>query len=150
MPIPSEYNTFRRLIGDFEVDEIDDTTLESYLDDAAYEASSSEGSFTTVTEFDLLPGRYKREVIILAAINFWWQRASVYAQKLSTTTGQAAQNVSEKWERAMSMIEKLQAMYTERSVLGSEPSMGNLSRFDRGTLTRVGGKSEEQALDDVT
>lgn len=145
MPTTSEYNQFRRLIGDFGEDAVLDAEIKSYLDDAVRELTAD---FTSpVTDFDVLVQQYHPEVIYKGAINWWWDKAAKLADKHSTTVGQASQNVSEKWDRAMEMIRRLEEAYMNIQLLQTDISIGNISRFSKTTLTRIGGVSEEKTLE---
>lgn len=145
MPTASEINQFRRLIGDYNKDVVDDADLDSYLDDAVAELTADFA--TPVIDFDILVTQYKPEVILRAAINWWWQRAAELADKHSTSVGQSAQNVSEKWDRAMEMIRRLETRYMEIQQLYTDITFGNISRFSKSTLTRIGGQREEDVMD---
>lgn len=146
MSTQGERSQFRRLIGDYAVNVVPDTELEYYLDDATAEGSS-QAFDTPITDYDLLPSRYSVETIYLAAINWWWDAAAKLSSRHSQTVGQAQQGASEKWDRAMEMISRLQARYDEISELKNSIYMGNNSRFSKSTLTRIGGQEEESALD---
>lgn len=144
MSTQSEKNQFRRYIGDFDSLVVDDATIESYLDDAVRELTSDFA--TPVTTFDTLVFEYHPEVIVKAAINWWWNFAAKATDKHSTTVGQSSQNVGEKWDRAMQMIAKLEELYDNIQALGTDIYQGNISRFSKSTLTRIGGMSEEDSL----
>lgn len=145
MPTTSELNQFRRLVGDYGKDLVDDSTIEEYLDDATREVTSD--FITPVLEFDTLVFQFHPEVIILAAKNYWWNVASKLVNHHSQQTGATSHQASEKWERAMEMIARLETMYSDVQSLGTDLAVGNLSRFSKTTLTRWGGRSEEDALD---
>lgn len=145
MATTSEINQFRRLIGDFGDEAVDDSELDSYLDDAVRELTADFA--TPVVEFDNLVTQYKPEAIYKAAINWWWDRAAKLADKHSVSVGQSAQNVGEKWERAMEMIRLLEEHFAAIQTLGTDITFGNISRFSKATLTRIGGLREEDAID---
>lgn len=150
MPTQSEFNQFRRYIGDYTDEKVDDTDIEVYLDDATAELTAdftdADGASAQVTEFDNLVIQYRPEVVVWASINFWWQKAALYAERHSQTVGQASQSASEKWERAMEMIRRLTEYYDKIGLLGTDITIGNLSRFSKITLTRIGGQREEDAI----
>lgn len=150
MVTASELSQFRRLIGDYESELVDDSIIEEYLDDATRESTedfvNSSYISAPVLDFGLLAPQYHTEVIYLAAINWWWNLAAKQAPKHSQTMGQASQNVSETWDRAMRMIDVLRTRYSQIESLGTDITMGNLSRFSKGTLTRIGGRREEDGL----
>lgn len=150
MPVQSEYNAFRRLIGDFSKDLVDDVILDEYLDDATRESTAdftdNTGSPTPVTDFDVLVGQYHTEVIYLAAINWWWDIAAKAAARVSVGMGASSQTEGERWQRAMEMIAKLREEYLRIQSLGTDITQGNLSRFSKSTLTRIGGQREERGL----
>lgn len=152
MSTTAEKNTFRRLIGDYGKDSISEDTLESYLDDATLELTSdftdSAGVITPVSDFDALVKQYHPEIILYAAINWWWNRASALADKHSQSVGDAEHKLSEKWERAIAMIKELEQRYAATQQLGTDITVGNFSRFSKKTLTRLGGRSEEAALNE--
>lgn len=144
MATASELNQFRRLIGDYGRDSVDDSDIETYLDDAVRELTAD---FTTpVADFDSLYIQYKPEVIVYAAINYWWNIAAKLVDHHSQTTGQSSHNASEKWDRAMEMIRTLREQYATIQQLGTDITQGNLSRFSKATLSRWGGVREEDAL----
>lgn len=140
----SEKNQFRRLVGDYAKNEVTDNEIESYLDDATEEATSDFGM--PVTDFDVLVKQYHPEVVYAAAINWWWDTAAKLQDRHSQTVGQASQGASEKWDRAIKMIELLRAQLDVIQLLEVDIIMGNNSRFSKDTLTRVGGVEEEKAL----
>lgn len=148
MPTQGDYSLFKRLVGDDEVDLIDDASIDDYLDDAARERSYIDTDIPIVLTFDGLAAYHKAEAIYQAAINWWWNRAASLSGKHSQTVGQASMNAGEKYDRAMRMIEMLQTRLAEliASGSGSIITFGNLSRFSKSTLTRLGGKSEESTL----
>lgn len=140
------------MIGDFGKDEVDDSTLESYLDDATLELTSdfvdAYGVSSPVADFDALVSQYHPEIILRAAINWWWNRAAKLQDKHSQSMGDADHKLSEKWDRAMAMIKELEARYAVTQQLGTDVSIGDFSRFSKKTLTRLGGRPEEVILDD--
>lgn len=150
MPTTSEYNQFRRYIGDYATASVSDTTIDSYLNDATRELTSDfvdvAGLPAVLTAFDTVVPEYHPEIILKAAINWWWNRAAELADKHSQTVGQASQNVSEKWDRAMQMIQQLQTMYDQIESLGVDITFGNLSYFSKSSLERIGGQREEVAI----
>lgn len=147
----AERNQFRRYVGDFPDASVTDETIEAYFDDATYEVTTdfvdSTNAPAPVNDFDVLVVEYHPEVVVKAAINFLWNKAAKFAERHSTSIGGAAQNVSETFDRLMSMIERLETKYAEISYLGTDISMGNLSRFSKGSLRRVGGVREETPLE---
>lgn len=151
MPTTSEKNQFRKLIGDFGRSQVDDSTIDSYLNDAVAELTADfvdeDNVSAPVTDFDNLVAQYKPEVILYAAINWWWNVASMYVNHHSQTVGQTSHQASEKWERAMRMIETLTTQFTNSQTLGTDISIGNLSRFSKQTLQRYGGMREEDTLE---
>lgn len=151
MPTTSEKNLFRRLVGDYgSSPKIADSEITSYLDDATAELTAdfrnSTGVSAPVTQFDMLVTQFHPEVIYYAAIQWWWNRLSKLADQHSQNVGPTSQNVSEKWDRAMKMIEFLTQQWTGMQTLGQDVLIGNLSRFSKRTLMRQGGQSEEDAL----
>lgn len=151
MSTKSEKNQFRRLVGDYEDESIEDSEIESYLDDTVRELTEdfvdANNAPAPVVDFDLLHQQYHTEIIYKAAINWWWRRLAVLADRHSKSVGQTSEQSSEKWERAMQMIEKLQAYYENIQALGTDITMGNLSRFSKITLQRHGGQREESSLE---
>lgn len=153
MPSVNEKNQFRRLIGDYGEDAVGDAEIDSYLDGAVNELTmdftDTNAISAPVTDFDTLVPQYRPEVILYAAINYWWNKASVFADRLSTSIGQASQNAEVKWEHAVKMIEMLEKRYADIQALGTDVSIGNFSRFSKKTLMRYGGRSEEEILADA-
>jgi len=148
MPTQTEFNIFRRLVGDFESPpKIVDADLDGDLDDAAYDYSSRDYWLDPVTTFDAIPATRKIEVIYYAAIQWWWNRAAQLADKHTQTVGQASQNVGEKWDRAMQMIAQLETQLAAIVANIDVIKVGNNSRFSKVTLTRLGGVEEEAARD---
>lgn len=151
MATANEINMFRRLVGDQVNAVMTVEEIQSWLNDASIELTSdfvnTAGASAPVDNFDHLVQQYKPEVVYKAAINWWWARASVLAEQLSTTVGQASQQASEKWDRAMKMIDVLQNYYSEIQYLGTDISIGNLSYFSKASLTRRGGIEEETQRD---
>lgn len=147
MPTASEQNTFRRYVGDYGKNTITNGDIDAYLDDATFEVTSDFA--TPVTDFDVLIVQYHPEVILLAAINWWWQRAAQLTEHHTQSIGQGTQNASEKWDRAMQMIEKLEDKYLLIQQLGIDITIGNLSRWSKSSLMRLGGNSEENILADA-
>lgn len=147
MPTDQDYSMFRRYVGDFDNETIDEAVIDSYLDDATAEATAPHVSADTpiVTSYDSLNQKYAPEVVLLAAINWWWNKAANYADKLTTTVGQASEQATDRWNHAMQMIQSLQDLYSTIEILGRDPDVGNLSHWNRNTLSRVGGVSEEDA-----
>lgn len=145
MPNNSEFNLFRRLIGDYGKNDVDDTTIDSYLDDAVYELTSDFA--TPVADFDVLKTQYHPEIIYKGAINWWWNRMATLAEKHSMSSGGQQQNVGEKWDRAFQIIQRLEEKYDQIQMLGVDIEFGNISRFSKSTLTRIGGQREEDAID---
>lgn len=145
----SERNQFRRYIGDFGTSAVDDATIKSYFDDAVRELTADfvdvNNLSAPVTDFDVLVPQYHPEVIVKAAINWWWQKAARLADHHTQTVGQSSQNASEKWDRAMEMIRHLEELYATIQALGTDITFGNISRFSKATLTRIGGQREETA-----
>ena len=145
MPTTAEYNQFRRLVGDYGEGFVDNNTIDQYLNDATTELTAD---FTVpVTSFDTLVKQYHPEIIVWAAINWWWNVASNLVQHHTQSIGGASHQASEKWERAMRMIEMLTTRFNEIQTLGQDITIGHLSRFSKLTLTRFGGRSEEDALE---
>ena len=103
-------NLFRRLIGDFGIGNVADPEATSFLDDAATELTHYNTNIyaTPVATFDAIGEPYKRETIYRAAINWWWDYAAKLSDHHSMSLGSATQNVSEKWDRAMQMIQQLE------------------------------------------
>lgn len=153
MPSVNETNQFRRLIGDYGTNAVNDIEIDSYLDAACNELTMDFTDINAisapVTDFDNIVPQYKPEVILYAAINYWWNRASVFADRLSTTVGQASQNAEVKWEHAIKMIEMLEKRYEEIQALRTDITIGNFSRFSKKTLQRYGGRFEEEILEDA-
>lgn len=153
MPSQAEINTFRRLIGDFGKDNIDNEIITSYLNDATYEVTTDfvniQRISAPVVDFDNLVVQYHIEVVYLAAINWWWNKLGSLTDKHSQTVGDSSQSVSEKWDRAKQMIDTLTLKYLEIQQLGTDVTMGNLSYFNKRTLTRTGGQPEEDAVNDL-
>lgn len=169
MPTKQEYNQFRRLIGDFGVDSVDNHTIDAYLDDATFEVTADFVTISTqspvldspqfnqfedftsvssqpITKFDELYHQFHPEVIYKAAINWWWNRASSLAGKLSQTVGTASQDVTRLYDNAMAMIATLEEKYDKIQQLGLDIQMGNISYFNKRHLQRAGGQREENAL----
>lgn len=142
MPTAAEFNQFRRLIGDnYATPLISDVEVTSYFNDAVWELT---GDFATpLADFDTLITQYHNEVIYKAAINWWWNDLAVLQDRHSITVGQQSQNVSEKWDRAMKMIEALQVQYDIVQQLRVDITIGNYSRYSKQTLRRIGGIREE-------
>lgn len=149
MPLQSEYNQFRRYIGDYGVDTVDDTEVDAFLDDATLELTSDfvdvNNLSAPVNDFDVLVAQYHPEVVVKAAINWWWHRAAKLTEHHTQTVGSASANTSEKWDRAMEMIKQLEELYANIQALGTDITFGNLSRFSKSTLTRLGGRREEDS-----
>lgn len=144
MPTTSEYNLFRRLIGDFDKNEVPNSSLDALLDDATFEVTND---FTPpVTDFDVLVVQYHPEIIYKAAINYWWNKLGNWTEKYSVSAGAQSQNVGERWDRVMQIIQQLEQKYQEISYLGTEIAIGNLSRFSKESLTRIGGQNEEDVM----
>lgn len=141
MPTTQEYNQFRRLIGDAKKQDVSTSEIDSYLNDAVLELT---GDFATpITSFDTLVQQYHNEAIYKGAINWWWNLLSELQDKHSINVGGSAQTVSEKWDRAFQMIKELQAYYDEIQALKVDIMQGNLSRYSKQTLRRIGGEREE-------
>lgn len=141
MATTQEYNQFRRLIGDAKKQEVSTAEMDSYLNDAVLELT---GDFATpLTSFEVLVQQYHNEAIYKAAINWWWNLLSELQDKHSISVGGNAQTVSEKWDRAFQMIQQLQAYYDDIQALKVDITMGNLSRYSKQTLRRIGGEREE-------
>lgn len=142
MPTQAEYNQFRRLIGDYDTEALPNADATQILNDTCVELTSDFA--TPVTTFDDLAVIYHPEIVYKAAINWWWNRLSDYADtKHSVSIGSASQNVGEKWERGWQMIQSLQTTYDQIQSLRVDIHMGNYSRFSKQTLRRVGGVREE-------
>lgn len=144
MATPSEYNQFRRLIGKTNVD-ILDNEIEVWLADATRELTSDFVP-SPVTDIDNLAVIYHPEVVLYAAINWWWNYASQQAEKHTTVIGQESEQKGTRFDRAMQMIDKLQARYDKIQALGTDITVGNLSRWTKQGLYRIGGMSEEDAM----
>lgn len=142
MPNVSQINQFRRLVGDFKANKVTDNEIVTYLNDAVWEVTSHNYA-TPIGVFDSIAVTYQNELIWKAAINYWWNEVAILQAKLTTTVGQASQNVSELWTRALSMIQVLQAQYDEIQQLGITIIEGNSSRFSKQSLRRIGGVEEE-------
>lgn len=149
MATQAEYNQFRRLIGDYGTNTIPASTIDDYLNDAAAELTAD---FTTpVAVFDSIVSQFRPEIVVWAARNYWWNLASKYVDHHSTSMGGGASHqASEKWDRAMRMIEYLEEYFSKIQTLGTDIMLGNLSRFSKRTLTRFGGVREEDALESQT
>lgn len=147
MPGQQDYNLFRRYIGDYDIQAVPDSTIDSYLNDATAEATAPHigPDAPIITSYDLLPPKYSIEVILLAAINWWWNKIGGYATLLTTTIGQASEEASDRYQHALSVATSLQQLYDNTKVLGQTPDVADLSHWNRNTLTRVGGQSEEDA-----
>ena len=142
MPSQAEYNQFRRLVGDYEAEALSDEEVTQNLNDACVELTSDFA--TPVLTFDGLVTEYHPELVYKAAINWWWNKLSDYADnKHSVSIGSASQNVGEKWERGWQMIQNLQSTYDQIQTLRIDITIGNYSRFSKQTLRRVGGVREE-------
>lgn len=169
MPTEQEKNTFRRLIGDYTAKAVSDQEILNYLNDATFEVTTDFVAITTTTPvlsspvfnqfehftevkpvpvkvFDELYIQFHPEVIYKAAINFWWSKASELAGRLTSTVGQASQNVSELYQNAMAMIASLEEHYKGIQQLGLDITVGNFSYFNKRTMERVGGQREEDSL----
>lgn len=141
MPLQSEYSRFRRYVGDFNVNLIEDDFIEELLDDTTFELT---GNFATpITTFDALHGQYHDEVILKSAINWWWNRLAELQEKHSQSIGSATQEVGEKWDRAFQMIKDLNEQLDAIQQLQIDITIGNFSRYSKQTLRRIGGISEE-------
>ena len=138
-------NLFRRLIGDFGVGNVTDSEALSFLDDASSELTTFNTNVyaTPVYTFDGLARDYQRETTYKAAINWWWDYAAKLSDHHSMSLGSATQNVSEKWDRAMQMIGQLEIQYQQIARLEVDITHGNLSRYSKQTLRRIGGVDEE-------
>lgn len=151
MATGSEYSQFRRLVGDYAQNTISDLFIDGYLDDAVRELTSDfvdvDGNPAPVTVFSNLVSQYKPEVIYFAAIQWWWNFAADQSEKSIHTVGSASEDMSQRWERAMEMIKQLREQYDRIQILGTDITIGNLSRFSKITMTRLGGQSEESARD---
>lgn len=145
MAAPWAINLFRRLIGDFGVGNVSDEEAVSFLDDTASELTHYNTNIysTPVATLDALGEEYKRETIYKAAINWWWDYAAKLSDHHSMSLGSATQNVSEKWDRAMQMISQLEIQYQQICRLEVDITHGNLSRWSKQTLRRIGGVDEE-------
>lgn len=153
MSTVAEKNQFRRLVGDYPAGSVDDATVESYLNDAVAELTAdftdASGVSAPVTVFDALVKEYHPEVILWGAINWWWNRLAILADRHSQTVGDAAQSISEKWDRALAMIKELEVRYNTISALGTDISVGNFSRFSKQSLLRLGGNREEEEIKEI-
>lgn len=151
MPTTSERNQFRKLIGDFGTGNVIDGDVDLYLNDATAELTADFTNSSMVsaplTDFDDLVAQYKPEVIVWAAIQWWWNVASKLVQHHTQTIGQSSQTASEKWDRAMRMIEILTERFSEIQTLGTDITIGHLSRFSKSDMRRHGGQREESALE---
>lgn len=154
MSTQAEKNQFRRLIGDFPTGKYDDAYIENYLDDAVQELTAdftdTLGVSAPVTDFDALLKQYHPEIIVWAALNWWWNRASQLSDKHSQSVGDSDQKLSEKWDRAMAMIKELEARYQLIQALGTDISIGDFSRWSKKTMSRLGGRSEETIIDEFS
>src|SRR3954470_23967964 len=154
MPTTREYNQFRRLVGDYGEDTIDDGIVDSYLDDAAAELTADPGNLPNgvgpLTDFDQLPSEFRPEVITFAGINWWWNLAANLQEKHSQSlSGGMTQQVGERWERAMRMIEQLQLHYDTLQSLRPDINVEQLSYFSKASLRRVGAQREETVIDEL-
>lgn len=142
MPSSSEYNQLRRLIGDYNTNTVTTTEMDKLLNEACLELT---GDFATpIVVFDTLVNQYRFEIILRAAINFWWNKLGDYADhKHSMTAGSMTANVSEKWDRIWQMIQNLEQQYSEIQLLRIDITIGNYSRYSKQTLRRIGGIREE-------
>lgn len=151
MPTSAEKNQFRRLIGDYGKNSVSDQEITSYLNDATAELTADfineDRANAQLTSFDDLVVQYHPEVIYFGAMNYLWNRLAKLSDRHSQTVGTASQNASEKWDRTYQMISYLNDQYYKIQTLGTDISVGNLSRFSKTTLTRLGGQSEEASLD---
>lgn len=150
MPAQNERNLFRRLIGDFGVNNVADADVDAALADATYELTSMSGAVPTTWTFDTISTQYHPEIVYKAAINWWWQYATSEGEKFSVSMGAASSNQGERFQKAMSIIEGLQAHYDQIKFLGVEMTNGDYSRFSKKTLSRLGGQPEEAALSALT
>lgn len=141
MPTDREVNQFRRMVGDYNTQSLATPVIFSYLNDATNELTG--GFATPLYSLDDIDYEHHNEVIHMAALNWWWNRLAELEDRHSINVGSAAQNVSEKWDRAMQMITNLQQDYDEIQQLRTVIKEGNLSRWSKQTLRRVGGVSEE-------
>lgn len=152
MPTLAEKNQFKRYIGNYGAAvQISDADIDSYLNDATAELTAdftdSAGLWSPVMDFDNLVPQYKPEVILYAATQWWWNKASGYAAAIKRANVGDAHTETERWERAMEMIRLLSERYTAIQALGTDITIGNLSRFSKQTLTRHGGVSEEASVE---
>ena len=140
-------NLFSRLTGQYGLatPTISSTNATSYLNDAAAELTSYNTNLfaTPVYSLDTTPREYQREIIYKAALNWWWDYTAKLSDHHSMSIGGAAQNVSEKWQRAIQMIGTLETEYSKMSRLETDFTIGNVSRFSKQTLRRIGGIEEE-------
>lgn len=141
MPNSSEFNQFRRLIGDMTTKAVSEEDITIALNDATLELTRDFA--TPLTSFDGMVGQYHPEIIYKAAINWWWDKLGQLQDKHSTSIGQASQSVSEKWDRAYQMIQWLETQYDEIQSLKVDITIGNYSRFSKLSLRRIGGIREE-------
>lgn len=169
MPTPQEINQFRRLTGDFGINAIAEQDIAICLNDATFEVTADFVKITTrapvlsspefnqfesftdvkpqpIRTFDELYIQFHPEVIYKAAINYWWNQAAQLAGRLTTTVGQASQQVSDLYARAMNMIAALEVHYQSIQQLGLDIEMGNISYFNKRYLERTGGEREEDSL----
>lgn len=144
MPTQSEINQFKRLIGDFNnaTPLMSTPAITTLLNDTVLELTGPQFA-TPIYAFDSLFQQYHVEVIYKAALNYMWNRLGELQEKHSISMGSAAQNVGEKWDRLMQMIQWLQAEYDKIEQLQIVISTGNYSRWSKQTLRRIGGTSEE-------
>lgn len=138
-------------MGDYAQNTVSDVIIDSYLNDAVRELTADfvdvDGVSAPVTVFNNLVGQFKPEVIYFAAMNWWWNYAADQSEKGLRTVGTASEDLSQRWERAMEMIKMLREQYDKIQMLGTDITIGNLSRFSKITMTRLGGQSEEAARD---
>lgn len=142
MPLPSELNQLRRLIGDNSINNTTDQALIGLLNDTTLELTGHNFP-TPLYAFDSLIMQYHNEVIIKAAINWWWDYLSKLQARVSTTVGAASQNLDALWQRALQMIQQLEERYEQVAQLYITIVEGNSSRWSKQTLRRIGGTEEE-------
>jgi hypothetical protein len=86
-----------------------DERVKQFLDQASYKHSISYE--TPWDDFDLVGERYKFPLTLLAAIEFWWGKVSLYATENDFQAGGGANiggTVESRFSRALRMIEGLQ------------------------------------------
>lgn len=87
-----------------------DAEIDNYLDQAAFVVSYSYA--TPWTDFDSVTSKYQYAVVLLAALEFWWEKLAQSIDKFDQlvnlpNSSFVGQSSSTKFDRALIMIERL-------------------------------------------